>query len=121
MEPVLREPINSADVPDDRRRHKRFRFAAPISVRLSDGESVPAITLEISEQGLSAMASFPLTVGGTVQLESVTSEAIPAKVRHNVGKVYGFEFLQLSDEQAQRLKYICGRLPRYPPSNKMGI
>ncbi len=117
---TLKGELQNSAGQDDRRRHKRFRFAIPISVRFGDGAPIPAMTLEISEGGLSAVLASPLNLGGTVQLESVAPGAISAQVSHKVGKIYGFEFLKLTEEQATRLRFICGRLPRYP-DNKLGI
>jgi hypothetical protein len=117
---ALSEQPASANASVDRRKHPRYRFAAPISVRTSEGTVLEAITLEISESGLSAVLSSPLKVGDTARLEPVGGGAVTAEVRHHTGKVYGFKFLQVTDEQIKRLQDDCRRLPRYPP-NKMGI
>jgi hypothetical protein len=78
------------------------------------------MTLEISERGLSAVFACPLAVGDTVQLEPVADDSVTAQVRHNVGKVYGFEFLQVTEEQTSKIRDDCRRLPLYPP-NSMGV
>lgn len=78
------------------------------------------MTLEISEHGLSAVLASPLKVGSTAQLEPITENRLTAQVRYSFGKVHGFEFLQVSEEQTNKLREKCGRLPLYPP-NKMGI
>jgi hypothetical protein len=78
------------------------------------------MTLEISESGLSAVLASPVQLNGTVQLEPVAGGSVTAQVRHNAGRVYGFEFLQITEEQTHKLRDLCRRLPRYPP-NKMGI
>lgn len=78
------------------------------------------MTLEISESGLSAMLASPLKVGDSVRLEPVAAGAVTAQVRHNVGAIYGFEFLQVAEEQIDKLRDTCHRLQRYPP-NKRGI
>jgi hypothetical protein len=114
------EQMGSANFPADRRRHSRYRFSAPISVRTSDGQVIRAMTLEISESGLSAMLASPLKVGDSVRLEPVLTAEVAAQVRHNVGAIYGFEFLQLTEEQIGKLRDNCGRMQRYPP-NKRGI
>lgn len=105
----------------DRRHHKRFRLYVPISVRDSDGKTIPAMTLEISAGGLSAVLASPTRVGGIVELRPVAAGAVKAQVMHNVGKVYGFEFQELTEDQVGKLRDICRRLPRYPPDNKMGV
>jgi hypothetical protein len=98
----------------------RYRFSAPISVHTSEGRAIPAITLEISESGLSAVLASSVKLGGTVQLEPVAAGTVTAEVRHNVGKVYGFAFLQMTGEQTLKLRNECRGLPRFPP-NRMGI
>jgi hypothetical protein len=78
------------------------------------------MTLEISEHGLSAVLASPLDAGTTAQLEPVAEHILTAQVRYNIGKVHGFEFLQITEEQISKLREKCGMLPLYPP-NKMGI
>jgi hypothetical protein len=97
----------------DRRRSARYRFSAPIIVCLADGSSVRAITLEISETGLSACLNVPLTVGEKVHLEPVGGDRAGAIVRRRVGSVYGFECLGLNAEQLKQLRALCTRLPLY--------
>jgi hypothetical protein len=120
MKSALAKQANVGNSVADRRRHGRYRYAAPISVHTGDGVIVPAITLEISQSGLSAMVSSPLKVGDTVRLDPVGGGTVTARVRHNVGKIYGFEFSQITEEQVQKLRDTCRRLPLYPP-NRMGI
>jgi hypothetical protein len=105
----------------DRRSHRRYRFSMPISVTGSDCAIIPAITLEISEGGLSAVLALPLPMGATVKIYPIASDTVTAQVRHQVGKIYGFQFLNLTPEQSGRLRDICSRLPRYPSENRMGI
>jgi hypothetical protein len=119
MNPPAEQP-GSEDAGSNRRRHARYRFSAPISVHISDGPAIPAITLEISEKGLSAVLASPLEIGCTVQLEPVAAAAVTAQVRHKVGRVYGFEFLKITEEQTKKLQDVCRTLPLYPP-NSMGI
>jgi hypothetical protein len=66
------------------------------------------------------MLASPLKVGDSVRLEPVAAGAVTAQVRHNVGAIYGFEFLQVAEEQIDKLRDTCHRLQRYPP-NKRGI
>jgi PilZ domain len=106
---------------DDRRRHKRFRLCVPVSISGHDASIIPAMTLEISEKGLSAVLVSDLRIGDLVIVYPVAGETLTAQVRHNVGRVYGFEFLNVSEEQVGRLRDVCGKLPRYPHDNKMGI
>ena len=105
----------------DRRRHKRFRLSVPVSISGHDASIIPAMTLEISEGGLSAVLVSELRIGDLVKVYPVAGQTLTAQVRHNVGKVYGFEFLNVSEEQVGRLRDVCSKLPRYPEANKMGI
>jgi hypothetical protein len=122
--PIMKAaPAGKADSANhfvNRRLLARYRFSTPISVHPSKGRAVPAITLEISESGLSAVLAAAVKVGGTVLLEPVAGGTVTAEVRHNIGKVYEFTFLKMTQEQTQKLRDECLRLPRYPP-NKMGI
>jgi len=102
----------SQSVPD-RRRHPRYRYSAPITVLASDGSLVPGITLEISESGLSAVFGVPLRVGDTTEVGPVAGGKASARIRRNLGKVYGFEFLGLTTEQAEQIRNKCKMLPVY--------
>jgi hypothetical protein len=102
----------SQNVPD-RRRHPRYRYSAPITALASDGSVVPGITLEISESGLSAVFGVPLQVGDKTEVEPVAGGKASARIRRNLGKVYGFEFLDLTTEQALQLRDKCKKLPIY--------
>jgi hypothetical protein len=98
---------NSPDPRPDRRRHPRYRFCLPLSIRAASGAVIRAISIEISETGLSAIAADSLSVGDTVELEPVCAGTVSALVRHNVGRIYGFEFLNLSSEQASQIVQSC--------------
>ncbi|HXM20833.1 MAG TPA: PilZ domain-containing protein [Terriglobales bacterium] len=97
----------------DRRRHPRYRFSVPITVRSSDGTAIPGISIEISESGASAITAASLKVGDTVELEPVAAGKVSAVVRRNVGRLYGFEFLNLTAEQTKRINESCKMLARY--------
>ena len=79
------------------------------------------MTLEISEAGLSAVLVSELRIGDIVKVYPIAGETLTAQVRHRVGKIYGFEFLNVLDQQVSRLRDVCSRLPRYPDGNKLGI
>ena len=111
---------NSPQAGIDRRRFKRYRFAIPISVHSAEGEVIPAITLEISDGGLSAVLAAPLKIGDKVQLEKLAPGIVSAQVCRQIGKVYAFEFVQLTSDQADKIREECRRLPLFP-SNHMGI
>ena len=97
----------------DRRRHDRYRFSAPIAIHPAGRSAIQGMSLEISESGMSALIGHALVVGDTVELEPVASGRVSALVRRHNGKIYGFEFLNLSPEQIQRIGEICKPLPKY--------
>lgn len=104
----------------DRRRHPRYRLSVPITIRSAEGASIPGISIEISESGISAITADPLKVNDTVELEPVAAGRVSALVRHSMGRVYGFEFLNLTADQTQRIKESCKVLTRYQ-GNTLGI
>jgi hypothetical protein len=114
------DSASSIDPLNERRNHPRYRFSAPVSVHTGDGDAIPAMIIEISERGLSAVLASPLEVGDNVRLEPIAASGVTAEVRHRVGKVHGFQFLQITEEQTLKLRSECRRLPRYP-RNRMGI
>jgi hypothetical protein len=120
MHPTPARQINSPIASFDRRTQTRYRLSVPISVHTAAGPPIPAITLEISDDGLSAILSVPVHVGDTVQLEGIAVDMVSAQVRRQIGRVYGFEFPQLTREQASKIQNDCRRLPLYP-SNRTGI
>jgi len=97
----------------DRRRHRRYRSSVPIIIRSVDGVVKRGMSIEISESGLSAITSDPLKVNDTVELEPIAGGKAQAVVRRNTGRVYGFEFLNLTAEQIQLITESCKRLPVY--------
>ena len=97
----------------DRRRHPRYRFSVPITIRSAEGTAIPGISIEISESGISAITADSLKVGDTVELEPIAGGKVSAVVRRNVGRLYGFEFLDLTAEQTQRINESCKMLARY--------
>jgi len=120
MHPSATDLARSIDPLNERRNHPRYRFSAPLSVYTGDGDAIPAMIIEISERGLSAVLASPLEVGDNVRLEPVAASGVIAEVCHRVGKVHGFRFLQITEEQTLKLRSACRRLPRYP-RNRMGI
>jgi len=96
----------------DRRRHPRYRFSIPLNIHSADGTSIPGISIEISESGLSAITADPLKVDDIVTLEPIAGR-VSARVRRHIGRVYGFEFLNVTSEQTERIRESCKMLPRY--------
>lgn len=99
----------------DRRRHPRYRYSVPITVRRASKQNVLGISIEISESGMSALISEALEVGEQVKVEPIAGSRVAAIVRRNAGKVYGFEFSDLTSAQVQQIREICKTLRRYDP------
>jgi PilZ domain len=107
-------------VAPDRRRHTRYRRCAPLTVRAKEGQLIPAMTIEISVTGLSAVLSSPINVGDFVELSPIAGGTVRAQARHNVGKVYGFQFFELAARRSQKIAKECCHLPIYS-GNHLGI
>lgn len=95
----------------DRRRLPRYRFSTPITLRIPGGGTAPAITMEISESGLSALVGAAFHVGDRLEVEPVGGGKAEAIVRRSMGRLYGFEFLNLSPGQVQNIRERCKKLP----------
>jgi hypothetical protein len=85
----------------------------PIVLRLPHAPELQSIIVEISECGMSAVASGVLNVGDVVEAEPIGSGIASAVVRRKFGRFYGFEFLNLRPEQTAKIKEICSMLPLY--------
>jgi hypothetical protein len=97
----------------DRRRHPRYRLSVPLTIRAADGVIMRGISIEISASGLSAIIAQSLKLNDTVEIEPIAAVRVLALVKHNIGKIYGFEFLNLTTEQTQRITDSCKMLPLY--------
>ena len=73
-------------------------------IRCYGGSSFTGVSVEISEGGMSAMANGLLKVDDTVELEPVAGGKVSARVRHKLGQLYGFEFVEISTEQARYIE-----------------
>jgi hypothetical protein len=91
----------------DRRRHSRYRFSEPIQVCRQDGACLDGVSVELSQSGMSAMIQGSLRPGDVVRLQPVTGVVTAAVVRHKLGMLYGFEFLELAQEQAGLIADRC--------------
>jgi hypothetical protein len=91
----------------DRRRHPRYRFSEPMKVCRQDGACLDGMSVELSQSGMSAMIRGSLTPGDVVRLQPVTGVNTAAVVRHKLGMLYGFEFLELATEQAGKIADRC--------------
>jgi hypothetical protein len=56
---------------------------------------------------MSAMVCGALKPGDVVHLQPVTGVTTAAIVRHKLGMLYGFEFLELAREQAGKIAERC--------------
>jgi hypothetical protein len=96
----------------ERRRHTRYRFTQNLDVIRGDDE-YEAMTFEISEGGLSAATANILKIGELVELNRVLGYRLKAVVRRKHGAMYGFEFLELTNEQRETIKTKCKSLPPF--------
>jgi hypothetical protein len=103
----------AAETFPDRRRHPRYRFSEPITIRSADGVAIPGIGIEISVSGMSAITADSLKVNDIVKIEPIGGGTMVAVVRRNIGRVSGFEFLNVTTEQVQRISNSCKVLPLY--------
>jgi len=106
---------NESALHEDRRRHPRYRYSVPFTIRPAEGPEIAAISFEISESGISAMIGNELKVGDRVELDPIGGGKMAAIVRHVTGKLYGFEFVDASPEQVRNIKEKCELLPRFRP------
>ena len=97
----------------ERRRFRRYHYTAPVSIHCSEGLEVRGMTMEISEGGMSLLATASLNVGDVAELEPIGGEPAKAILRRTVGKLYGFEFLGLNSLQLKRIRRMCKMLPPF--------
>jgi len=106
---VAKVPLGAAE----RRKFPRYRYSAPLIVRPANAPDLRAMSVEISECGASAVISALLKVGDTVELEPIGGGAVSAVIRRSCGRFCAFEFLNLTKEQAGKIKEMCRMLPLY--------
>jgi len=102
------------------RRVARYRTEIPVIVRvLVEGESVAVAgrCFEIGEGGLGAVITREFPAGETVSLElsfphMPALRPLRAVVRHRMGFLHGFEFLDLGPEQKEVIRAYCRTLQR---------
>jgi len=85
-----------------------------------DGASFEGISVEISQSGMSAMIQGPLKPGEVVRLQPVTGVVTAAVVRHKLGMLYGFEFLELAREQAGKIAERCRKCEPWRSNARAG-
>ncbi len=103
-----------SEKPEDRRKHTRHQWVKRVVVRLANGEVYEGTSFEISESGMSAVfPSAELLVGERVELSPVLGYQLDAILRHTKGKMYGFEFVGLDEEQVRKMAQQCKNLPLF--------
>jgi PilZ domain len=107
------DPGKGPETIPDRRRHPRYRFSMPITIHTPGDQAIPGIGIEISESGLSAITADSLKINATVEIAPIAGGRVLALVRRNIGRVSGFEFLNLTPEQIERIRKSCKVLPLY--------
>jgi hypothetical protein len=80
----------------DQRRSTRYRSSQFLLIRCPGGSTCTGVSVEIG-----------MRVGDMVELEPVAGGSAAARVRHKVGQLYGFEFVELGPEQVQRIAECC--------------
>jgi PilZ domain len=105
-----RVPATTPPIISERRRKPRYWCSVPVTIRAADGAIIPGISVEMSESGMSAVASGLLKVGQRVELERVAGGSLWAEVRHKLGGLYGFEFVELGEKQVRRIAENCKKL-----------
>lgn len=98
----------------DRRKHKRYQLVERVMVRRQNRKMYVGTSFEISQGGMSAV--FPnaeLEVGERVELVPVVGYEVQAEVRHVHRNMYGFEFVELAEEQVKALAEKCKGLPEF--------
>lgn len=104
----------------DHRRFERYVLSARLEVLRKPPHAttpLPGLTMDISENGFSAMVSDKLEVGedvtARIALAEVESVALEAVVRNKNLFRYGFEFTEMAEDARQKLKQACAALPVY--------
>jgi hypothetical protein len=101
----------------ERRRFARFKTAVPIAL-LPEGASVASRTetSELSQKGCYVESNFTLAVGNKLQVEfwineeKLTANAVISTNHPGFGN--GMEFLDMSDEDQEKLKRFLAALPQ---------
>lgn len=104
----------------DHRRFERYVLSARLEVVRKPPHAttpLPGLTMEISENGFSAMVSDKLEVGekviARIALTELGSVSLEAVVRNKNLFRYGFEFVGVTEDIRQKLKQACSAPPVY--------
>ena len=118
-----KDPASEDTYWQERRKHTRYRYIAEIEICFDEGKPyltvVTATTFEISEGGLSAATANYLNIGTKVELSPVLGTTVNAIVRRKVGAMYGFQFVELSDDARGKIRQVCEKLPLFQTATKI--
>jgi hypothetical protein len=98
---------------NNRRKHTRYQLSIPLQFFVTDRPIIQGLTIEISEGGFGATIDASLEVGDRATVNPIGYNAMLAVVRWSRGRAYGFEFLELSSDQQQRIRDHSRTLPLY--------
>jgi hypothetical protein len=96
---------------NDRRKHTRYQLSIPVQLSVTNRPTIQGLTIEISEGGFGATINASLEVGNRATATPIGYNAMLAVVRWSRGRAYGFEFLELSSDQHQRIRDHSRMLP----------
>jgi hypothetical protein len=114
------ESPNSEAVLHERRREPRYRLCMPITLLLSEGKAFCGLTIEMSVLGFSAAVGTQLEIGTAVYVRPIAGAEARAKVRRRIGRIHGFEFVDLSPQQWNKLREFLSTRQLYP-DNRLGF
>lgn len=119
---MARDPQKHATLPSDRksstRRYARYRTELPLIVKVLGQEGYVRVhgrCFEIAENGLGAVITSEFRPGEMVSLELSFPDVpeiqtIRAVVRHRMGFLHGFEFVNPLPEQKEHIRVYCRTL-----------
>jgi hypothetical protein len=96
---------------NDRRKHTRYQLSVLVQLSVTDRPTIQGLTIEICEGGFGATIDASLEVGDRATVTPIGYNAMLAVVRWSRGRAYGFEFLELSSDQQQRIRDNSRTLP----------
>ena len=100
-------------------RPSRYSYGVPFVLHRftkTANSTITGVSLEVSEAGMSAIVRQTLRVGERVEVQIHLPSGdvrVAAMVRGSTGKHYGFQFVDLSPEQLQRIASSCKLLKPY--------
>ena len=71
------------------------------------------MTFELSEGGMSAATPNILTIGERVEVSAIAGQKVKAIVRRKHGAMYGFQFVEVTEDTKERIRTICRGLPLF--------